>query len=285
MSYFDSLPSELIEILSEYLSLDNVDKFLGVYRPKVLQDEFTWSRILSSGYPDLYPMLKELNMDTLDNCKTLYYSYKDNSHLVKTFLISYDPDDWWKYTRDNFIMDNQFICHLYFYKNWKYVYNRLRDIDVIYKLGRFTFSVSLNLLTETNSWNSILAQLGRLNEIRDYLNEHNYQSVSKDTLFKLSVDKQSPLLLYLYLTDPGTDKNINHLGILNVYFGINQVTYDLSLGDKDKYVNLLYKYLKNDTQQNINDLKDTLGIDDGLTNRELYLNIISTFIDLTRQTR
>jgi len=250
MSHFDLLPDELLEIISFYLPYKKSSLLLREYRFRLINDIHAHIRIFREKYPKYYQIMKDLKLLDLETLTDFWLKYESNVSVTRKLLdLTYD-----NLGDCNLYRCEDFIMHIFFYQNFKYVYNRLRSMKVIDKLGKFRI-IPINHI-DSNSWNQITAQLIRLlsykftnkSIIKNFINEHDLEKYpsSRELFNDITVDEdehsilfQIPFFLYLYYTDPKVERNLEPDSITSMYTSMTGVCYDLTQDKKETGLHLL----------------------------------------------
>lgn len=125
MSYFDSIPQELLEIIYEHTDIVSSIHLseVSLQTRSIYNDEWVWYRILQNNYSKLYHLLDSGDKNA-DSARNLYYFYRDNMWEFNTSINS--PPNLAKNYCYGFCWDKyKFITHVLVKSDWPGIYDRL----------------------------------------------------------------------------------------------------------------------------------------------------------------
>ena len=224
---FDLIPSELIIIILSYSDKDSIDKLSTINRlDKLLNERSTWIFILISEYKYEYQILKDINEDSIENMKDLYYKLKEGG-------IYYESN-----FQDHMKIKNissSYLVKILLYNNYPRIYNRLLQ------------------LINSESYISLLERLQYLDiygGIYEYVQTGIIPVDSIEPLASLSLGMP---YLWIYINNDKINLNKN-LVVLSQLFSIQDYFRRYHLDEKvynTFLYNLLYNRLPDRTIRNV----------------------------------
>jgi len=191
---------------------------------------------------------------------------------------------------------DNFIIHIFFYQNFKYVYNELKGIGVLENLHDFNTKDILIKPSKPSHKYEIIDRLTRmitlvtlnLNDeynmiISNFLNEHDLDEYPsfQDVFDQFNIINDDHfrynaygIFLYLYYTDPKIKKNLKSDLIIPMYVLITY-TFELLTSDEEMIKKLLLDLITKETPSTLNVFRtltrDRLDPGDGLEDFRLAI--------------